>query len=283
MKKRWKIFWAVCAVTAGIGLVCCIAALALGVSVEMLADRFPNGIGLVAGRDTLESDTETYEGVRKIDMKLSAGDVEVLPGDGQEVVVETENISRRLNFSASMEGDELKITSRKWALFAERLGRGKIYIYLPREQMLEEISLDVGAGNLTVENLRADSFSLDVGAGEGLVESFTAREADFSCGTGTINIRGEASQKLDIDCGVGDIEYTAYGNEGDYDFNIDCGVGDVTVGERSYSGLGRSNHVNNGTGRQINIDCGVGSVCVLFDSAMQTGMSRTAAWRGIAF
>lgn len=268
MKKRWKIFWAVCAVTAGLGLVCCVTALALGVSVEMLQNRLPNGIGLVVGGDNLESATETYAGVQKVDMELFAGNVEVLPGDGQEVVVEAENISRRLNFSATMEGDELKITSRKWAFFTEQIGRGKIYIYLPRERTLEEISLDVGAGSLMVEDLRADRFSLDVGAGDGTVEDFTAREADFDCGTGTIAARGDASQKLDIDCGVGDIEYTAYGSEGDYDYNIDCGVGDVTVGERSYSGLGRSNHVNNGTGREINIDCGVGSVCVFFDSAM---------------
>ena len=30
MKKRWRNFWIVCGVTAGIGVACCVAALAMG-------------------------------------------------------------------------------------------------------------------------------------------------------------------------------------------------------------------------------------------------------------
>ena len=41
MKRRWKIFWTVCGITAAIGLACCIAALALGVTAEMIEGRFP--------------------------------------------------------------------------------------------------------------------------------------------------------------------------------------------------------------------------------------------------
>ena len=107
MKRRWKIFWTVCGITAAIGLACCIAALALGVTAEMIEGRFPGGFGLVSGGKM--SSQESYTGVRKIDMDLSAGDVEVLPTDGHEVVVETEVISRRLGFASNMEEDELEI------------------------------------------------------------------------------------------------------------------------------------------------------------------------------
>ena len=46
MKKRWRNFWIVCGVTAGIGVACCVAALAMGVSAASLRYRFPNGIGI---------------------------------------------------------------------------------------------------------------------------------------------------------------------------------------------------------------------------------------------
>ena len=112
---------------------------------------------------------------------------------------------------------------------------------------------------------------------------FTAQEADFDCGTGKITACGGASRGIDIDCGVGDIEYTAYGNERDYNYDIDCGVGDVVIGANEYSGLGRSKNVNNGADREISIDCGVGKVNVAFDSSRQAAGPRMAARRTADF
>ena len=66
MKKRWKIFWAVCAVTAGLGLVCCVTALALGVSVEMLQNRLPNGIGLVVKATTWRAPQRLMQAFKRL-------------------------------------------------------------------------------------------------------------------------------------------------------------------------------------------------------------------------
>ncbi len=263
MKRRWKIFWTVCGITAAVGFACCIAALALGVTAEMIEGRFPTGFGIVSGGKM--SSQESYTGVRKIDMDLSVGDVEVLPTDGHEVVVETEGISRRLGFTSNIKEDELEITSKKWSIFGSRKWTGKIYLYLPKEVTLEEISLGIDAGDLTVRDLWAEEFSLSVGTGNGRVENFTAREADIDCGAGMITASGCAGRTLELDCGVGEIEYVAPGTEAHYDYDINCGVGEVRIGSREYSGLGRSGQVNNGMERKIKIDCGVGSVTVDFD------------------
>ena len=265
MKRRWKIFWTVCGITAAVGFACCIAALALGVTAEMIEGRFPAGFGIVSGGKM--SSQESYTGVRKIDMDLSVGDVEVLPTDGHEVVVETEGISRRLGFASNIEEDELEITSKKWSIFGSRKWTGKIYLYLPKEVMMEEISLGIDAGNLTVRDLWAEEFSLSVGTGNGHVENFTAREADIDCGTGMITASGCAGRTLELDCGVGEIEYLAPGAAGDYNYEFHCGVGEVLVGDNEYSGLGRSRNENNGADRKIKIDCGVGKVAVDFSGA----------------
>ena len=58
MKRGWKIFWIVCGVCVGAGLVCCMVAFVLGVSLEAIEDRFPNGI--VIGR-MIENDYDDYD------------------------------------------------------------------------------------------------------------------------------------------------------------------------------------------------------------------------------
>lgn len=54
MKRGWKIFWIVCAVCAGIGLVCCSIAFIMGVTVEAIENRYPNGFGFVGRIDSYD-------------------------------------------------------------------------------------------------------------------------------------------------------------------------------------------------------------------------------------
>ena len=58
MKRGWKIFWIVCGICTGIGLICCAAAFALGVTTEAIENRFPNGIGIV--RKGIDSNSNYY-------------------------------------------------------------------------------------------------------------------------------------------------------------------------------------------------------------------------------
>ena len=60
MKRRWKIFWTVCGITAAVGFACCIAALALGVTAEMIEGRFPPGYGIVSGGKMSSQESVSY-------------------------------------------------------------------------------------------------------------------------------------------------------------------------------------------------------------------------------
>ena len=60
MKRGWKIFWIVCAVCAGIGLVCCSIAFIMGVTVEAIENRYPNGFGFVGRIDSYDGDFVTF-------------------------------------------------------------------------------------------------------------------------------------------------------------------------------------------------------------------------------
>ena len=56
MKRGWKIFWIVCAACLAVGLVCCAASFAMGVTAEAIAGRFPNGIGFGMDHDRYSDD-----------------------------------------------------------------------------------------------------------------------------------------------------------------------------------------------------------------------------------
>ena len=268
MRRGWKIFWIVCGASIMVGFLFCAIALAMGVSRDMINDRFPYGIGWVREDegDAAKEIHETFSGVTEIDMELAAGMVEFVEGDGGEIRVDTENLSRRLGFKCYMDGNELKLTSKKRFSGVNNIGRGKITVQIPRDLVFEEVSLSMGAGNLTVGQICCKELSVEIGAGEVNIDKFQADDAEFECGAGSITARGDVKSSADIHCGVGSIVYTASGREEEYNYDIQCGVGEVVCGDDTYSGLGKDRHIDNNADKDISIEGGVGSVIIDFDA-----------------
>lgn len=313
MKRGWKIFWIVCAACACVGFVCCAASFALGVTIEAIEKRFPDGFGFVARsedvnvgaddfdvddydieysddvggysghhedehHDSIDYDTEepgniiegskrlSFKNVNDLDVDVWAGELEVKTDTdlSGEIVIETVNVSEKLCLKCYMDGNELKMESRKKVLGINKGKAGKITIRMPAGIRFTEASLGLSAGRLYVEDIAADELSIDVGAGEGTVDSFKAYEADLECGAGTLIAAGAAEAEVDIGCGVGEIIYTAQGKESDYNYNIDCGVGEIICGTNSYTGLGRSKTVDHHGSKNMDLECGIGTVTVNF-------------------
>ena len=266
MKTGWKVFWIVCAGAIAIGFVCCAVAFGLGVTLDAIHGRFPNGFGYVGGSGKEAEDIhESFKGITEIDAEIAAGEVSVYATDEDEIRVETKNLRQRLGFKCYVEGNELKLKTNKRLYHLNNMGKGTIKVYIPREMRFDEVSFDMGAGTLTMDEVYADSFSVDVGAGEVEVADFQAREGSLKCGAGTIRAKGDVTSELEIECGVGEVEFTAYGHETDYNYDIDCAVGEVVCGGSDYSGIGGHRHIDNGADKDMEISTGVGSVTVEFD------------------
>lgn len=285
MKRGWKIFWIVCAVCMGAGIVCCAISFTLGVTIEAIEKRFPDGFGFVTKSEDVYEDVEDYdvedydagdiiEGSKRLrfnnagslDVDVWAGQIDVKTDTSlsDEIVIETTNISERLGLKCYMDGNELKVVSRRKVLRVNNGKAGKIVICIPAGIQFSEASVGLSAGYLHIGDISADELSVDVGAGEGSVDSFRAYEAELNCGAGSLIAAGSAEKQVDIECGVGEIIYTAQGKESDYNYNIDCGVGEIVCGENTYSGLGRSKTIDHHGSREMDIECGIGSVAVNF-------------------
>jgi len=282
MKKGWKIFWIVCAVTAAIGFVCCVIAKVLGVTTDMIEGRFPHGIGVFSHNYTVDdyinddddiplaSDMKnSYSNIAEMDVDIFAGQVKVvLSDDAKDVMVETRGINKRLGLKCYQDGDELKIKSKERIWHVNNVGSGTITITLPRDLRLNEASFDIGAGTLDIEKIFAQDLYVGVGAGDANITHFEAGEVEFDCGAGSIRANGDARSKIDIDGGVGEVILTVAGEESSYNYDIDCKVGEVICGNTTYSGLANEKNIDNGASRDITVDCGVGTITINFENAL---------------
>lgn len=300
MKKRWRNFWIVCGVTAGIGAACCVAALAMGVSAASLRYRFPNGIGVwnddghgirlfwddwmeeldeigdgdeedhhwQGSRDVLAADgEEIYEGVQDLEIDIYGAEVHIQPSKENHVRVETHDVPQELGLFCSQEESELTISSQKKSAKLKNLEHlGEITVYVPYDRLLNEISVSIGVGALYIEDIHSNSLSVDIGAGEADVNGFEVNEVEMECGTGTLTAAGTARQKVSLSCGTGEINYTTLDQKESYDYEIECGAGTVLLGEEHYSGVGLEQEILNHTGREFGIECGMGTVTVQFEA-----------------
>lgn len=207
--------------------------------------------------------------VKNIDIELSAAELTVVTGKGFKVETNDERAFDIEN-SSDMKISEKNVFGKKNNL--------KVILTVPEDAVLEEFSLEAGAGDLSVGKITAKQFYLEMGAGNLEIGELNAN-AEINGGVGNIEIMGGTIHNLDLELGVGDADIMATLTG---EAEIECGIGDLDIvlegGEENYRiacdvGLGsfkvngnkvnRNQVVGNGT-NSVDIDGGMGNVSVLF-------------------
>lgn len=259
-----------CAIAFGVFIIVSILSVILGA--VGIIDIITTG-----GSRTGESFTKTYQDIRSIDIDVAYSDI--LVTIGEEFKVEATNISR--NFSSKVTNDTLKIKEKKnWFWMGN--SSGKIIVTVPEDAVLQDVSIDSGAGRIALDKILASS--LDVSQGAGLL---TIRDGDFSrtnldggagkievsssilnnleldAGVGKVDIEAMITGNSEIDSGVGEIHLRLLGEKEDYRIRADKGLGSLHIDGKSYS-----DNASFGNGSNfIEIDGGVGSIVVDFVSS----------------
>lgn len=191
---------------------------------------------------------QTYEDVRLLDLDVGAADCRIIVTDEDTWKVTGYNVPSGFRYEQS--GKILKINSRvsSWGIW--NLGRSdaQLEIRIPGDQIIDTLEIDMGAGNLTVE--------------DGVIK---CKKLDVNCGMGNCSIRADIRKEGSIDAGVGNIDLTLTGDIQDFDYEIDCGIGRVDIGDEHYSNLGTRKIIDNHASGKLDIDCGVGSVNIDFE------------------
>ena len=282
MKKRWKIFWIVCAVLAAAGLLLTAAGAALG---GLSALRNAGKQERLNGKDFDTMDPDEYSGpqdgelimfdyVEDVDLNLGGLQVYVIPGNVAGIGIDTSylrpDIREKVESSIEYEEEdhELKVDIGKRLRGWSTEDTGALYIVYTPWTQLGSFSAEMSAGLLELHGLWAEEVSLSVGAGQITAQFLETEHLDTECGAGSIELLGTVlAGDAEIDCKLGSIVLTLANSveQSNYDYELSCGAGEVNVGNKSYSGLFREAEIDNGSSRLIKADCGLGSIVIQFE------------------
>ncbi len=216
--------------------------------------------------------TKITEKVTKLDIELKMTNLRIEAAD--EFYIETNNSKIKHKVS----GNTLKIVDQSKNIFKNNNGK-KLVIYIPKDIILNEISLDAGAGKVEISDLATneldlelgagkvklnnikalDEASIDGGAGELMINDSILNNLNLDLGVGEFNFKGDLLGKAEISCGVGaaNIELT----DSNYRIEVEKGIGEAKI-----NGSPISNNQIYGTGKnRIEIDGGIGSINITFD------------------
>ena len=159
----------------------------------------------------------------------------------------------------------------------------RIILSIPKDQFFEEVELELGAGQVNLDNLRADKVSLKVGAGQIIGQNIQAGKLEVSVGAGQVELpgmnvdildveigmgelvgSGAIQKSADLECSMGNLELRLSGREQDFNYQMEVAAGNLTLGRSSYGGLAQERHIQNGADKNMEIECSMGNVSITF-------------------
>ncbi len=198
----------------------------------------------------------------KIYVKLAAGKIDVYYDDVSYVQIRQKNVpgfsltSSEVEQNLHIEG-ELDVVDNSDA---------ELVIVLPKDVKLEDVYLEVGASVVTVQDIIVDEFEFIIGAGQANISDISVDKFDLEVGAGEVVVENLFVKDVEIEVGVGKVDIGMVGAESDYNYEVECGIGEVTVGSRSFGGMGAAqNIINDGANYHVDIDCGIGEVNMHFN------------------
>ena len=127
---------------------------------------------------------------------------------------------------------ELLLPAKEYDEFILDVGAGKLTI---DDVKCKKAKVDVGAGQITMNGIECSGeLKADTGAGEINIEGFNRTGGlKLDVGAGQINYAGEVNGDIDADCGVGQCNIELTNSQEDYNkkytIKTDVGMGEVNV------------------------------------------------------
>lgn len=261
MESRNRNVWII--VVVALVVLCCCAVVVGAAAIFLVADRsieFDRGFDWDLGRETERVD-ETFEigATPRLELDSFAGNVTVRVGESDTIrVVATKKARTRSNLERiDIEWSEREGELRIQASHSQRIASNMSVEFEITAPAGTRLNLDVGAGNIQVENVTGEidahtgageietwgstgRVSLDTGAGNITYQGRPQGDCTFETGAGNITLRlsAEADVEVDLGTGVGIIDVD--------DFDV---VGQVSRGEvKGVIGSGAQGRIEAQTG-----------------------------------
>ncbi len=226
------------------------------------------------------------EPVSSLYVDVDSGDFTVLPSEDEHFYIECNKKEvqvryedGRLTINGDGEDHWISVGFRKAATST---------IYIPSNVSLDEIAIEVDAGDLTIAGaIQADVVKIEVDAGD--VDGYECITAEKSlemevdagditiddmkckgilsvdCDAGNIEASGKVYGDIIADCDVGKITLDLIGPGIKYHYKIDSGLGNISVNDFEYTGIDQDIYLEgdvNAPKAQLFCDVGSLEVCL---------------------
>ncbi len=256
MKKFTKVAIILSGVFLVIAIGCVIVAVSMGLTWGGFTDMVENNrFNLTFDEDSMDAeldvepltDEESVETITQdfanLEVEFGEGTLEIVYEDVEAVQIEYKNLS---NYKCYVKENTLHIVSKSKIHIGSE--DGTLCVILPKNMVLNEVDVEIGAGVAKIEKVVANAFDISVGAGKADVTEVDVKE-------------------LDAEVGAGLLKLLMAGSEADYSYEAEYGIGKLTIGQTEISGVGgEKNFANPGAGRNMDLECGVGELIVEFQN-----------------
>lgn len=292
MKKFTKVSLIIAAVFAGLGILLCGIASAMGarsvVIYQALEDTgivsTENGLEigitdnwklwdilrdaegwkkLVRGNESTAESFDISE-IRNIVIDADMADVTVKPKAGDTIDVAMSYGYLKF-FSCEQQGDTLNI---KYASKGNIEDGPDIQIQVPERVELKTMEIDADMSDLSLDDVVFVCEKLKISCDMASVElsRIECGELTVNCSMGSCSLEGSVRGDITAENDMGSVELRLDGAWGDYNYDISCDMGSVSVDGRDYSDFSaRKEEKNPGAEATMELDSSMGDITVEFE------------------
>lgn len=224
---------------------------------------------------------DSTDEITELDISLGGCSFETRVSDTGSFYVKTNGMEK---IQVYEEDGVLYINSMNTHLKLSSGLQGHIILYVPENQYYDEVNINVGAGEMSFQDLNAGKVSMDIGAGRIQCDGIQAQklkatvgmgqlelydmdidDLDAEVGMGELEASGTINKSADLECSMGNVDMMLTGSEKDYNYRLKAAAGNVDIGRTSYTGLGADRWVNNNAEKKLEIKCSMGNISIDFE------------------
>ena len=196
--------------------------------------------------------SEKFEEFTELDIEVGVANLSII-AEGEEYRIETYDIPG--NAIIENRNGKLEIKDKS-TIF--RSGESRIIVYIPDNTTLRKVDLELGAGNVGIDNLKAETANIECGAGQVTIRNTELANADIDAGVGKLEFSGTLKGKTEVNCGIGEVAIDLQGGSEIYTLDVEKGIGDISVNEESVSS---KTVIGNGENK-VSIEGGIGKISI---------------------
>ncbi len=211
------------------------------------------GIYDIDTEEWFEEDQITYSGkseytkistgtVSRLNIQTAGCQVTILPTDEEDFYCSFNNMKK---VQIYQENEQLIIKAVRDTVLKEEKEKTFLNLYIPQSQELELAEMELGAGSMQVETLKAQNVDISVEAGNFVMNSLDA-------------------ENITIDCAVGNLQLIMVGDVKDYNYELQCMAGNIVLDGEKHTGINEGMVIGNGAEKTMKLNCAVGNMEIGF-------------------